>query len=79
MKKRQKIMTVIINGDHITIYDEDGKSVKVTRQQRNVLNQYGKNDYIDRIKKEFSNDHVLSEHFSVEDVGHCKLTLEDFM
>ena len=77
MKKGQKIMSVIINKDQVTVYDEDGKTIKVTRQQRNVLNNYGKHDYLERIKKAFSNENVLSQWFSVDDIGHCKLTVED--
>ena len=78
MKKGQKIMSVILNGEQVTVYDENGKTIKLTRQQRRVLNNYGKSDYLDRIKKEFSNNHVISNNFTVEDVGHCKLELEDF-
>ena len=64
-KKGVQIAAVRINGKIVEAIDKDGALIKVTRQQRELLRNYKAPEYIQEIKKAFSNDHIVADDFMV--------------
>lgn len=64
-KKGIKIAAVRIDGKIVEPIDKDGAIIKVTRTQREVLRNYKDPEYIQEIKKAFSNDHIVADDFIV--------------
>ena len=64
-KKGIKIAAVRIDGKIVEPIDKDGAIIKVTRTQREVLRNYKDPEYIQEIKKAFSNDHIVATDFMV--------------
>jgi hypothetical protein len=65
MKKGIQIQKVLINKDHITAYDNNGISVKLTRAQRQLFSNYKHWNFEDKICDEFGNNDVLAHDFIV--------------
>lgn len=74
MKKGQQIKKVIVDGQLITAIDQDGKEIKLTRSQRDILSRYKSEEYISNIKREWHNDHVIHPEFIVEKNGKIVYT-----
>lgn len=64
-KKGVKIAAVRIDGKIVEPIDKDGAIIKVTRAQREILRNYKDPEYIQEIKKAFSNDHIVADDFIV--------------
>lgn len=76
MKKGTTIRKVVIDIDgQVTVYDNTGGLVKLSRSQRNLMKRYRDPDYLDNIRKDFGNANVLSDEFEVEKNGVIVFTL----
>ena len=64
-KKGVQIGCVRIEGKLVEVIDTNGSLVKVTRTQRELLGKYKNPEYIQEIKKAFSNDHIVANDFVV--------------
>ena len=64
-KKGVQIGCVRIEGKLVEVIDTNGSLVKVTRAQRELLGKYKNPEYIQEIKKAFSNDHIVANDFVV--------------
>jgi hypothetical protein len=64
-KKGVQIRCVRIEGKLVEVIDTNGSLVKVTRAQRELLGKYKNPEYIQEIKKAFSNDHIVANDFVV--------------
>ena len=65
MKKGQLIQKLILNKDHITVYDTDGVEVKLTRAQRQLFKRYKEWDFKDQVQKEFGKSHIFAPDFMI--------------
>lgn len=81
MKKKVRIkevhITKVDNGISNKIIEataEDGKAVKLSRTERQLLADYKNPQYVDNIKKGFGNPDILSEDFKVYKNGEIKFT-----
>ena len=74
MKKNQQLKTIIIDGQMVTALDQNGDTIKLTRSQRNTLSSFKDSDYIENIKKEWHNDHVIHPDFTVTKNGKIVYT-----
>lgn len=75
MKKGVKIKKIIINDGNITAYDTEGGTIKLTRDERNLLASYKKHGYVESIKKKFGNPNILDSEFTVIKDGIVKFQL----
>ena len=69
MKKGIQIMKVTIKNDLIKAFDDKMRPISLTRNQRQILAQYKKNGYIESISKEWHNNNVIHDNFTVEKDG----------
>ena len=65
MRKNTRIQYVEIKGRNVQAFDQNGASVKLSRQQRDMFTKYKSPDFIDNILREFSAD-ILSEDFYIK-------------
>lgn len=65
MKKGQVIEKIVINGDHVTVYDSEGIEVKLTRTQRHIFKHYKDWNFLDKLTDEFGNKNVLAKNYMV--------------
>lgn len=74
MKKRTQIYIVNIDGQNVSAMDQNCDTIKLTRSQRSILSNYKNSDYIENIKKEWHNDHVIHPDFTVTKNGKIVYT-----
>lgn len=64
-----------ISNKIVTATDEQGKPVKLSRTERQILAGYKSPDYLETIKKGFSNPNIVSPDFKVYKNGEIKFYL----
>jgi ribosomal protein S8 len=69
MKKGTQIMKVTINNNLIKAFDDKMRPIPLTRTQRTLLTQYKQTGYIESISKEWHNNNVIHDNFTVEKDG----------
>ena len=69
MKKGIQIMKVIIDNNLIKAFDDKMRPIPLTRTQRQLLTQYRQSGYIESISKEWHNNNVIHDDFTVEKDG----------
>ena len=74
MKKGKQIMKVTIDNNLIKAFDNEMRPISLTRSQRNLLTQFKSSRYIDDISKEWHNDHVIHNDFTVVKDGKVVYT-----
>ena len=80
MKKKVRIKEVqitekVVNGianKIVSATDEDGKTVKLSRTERQLLTGYKNPGYLETIKKGFGNPEIVSPDFKVYKDGVLK-------
>ena len=65
MKKGQRIQKIIINGEHVSVYDTDGNDVKITRTQRHIFKRWKDWNFMDKLSDEFGNSKVLVDDYII--------------
>jgi len=65
IQKGSKIHILKIENGRVTAFAEDGSVLKLTRAERRTLADYDDPDYIENIRKMFSNPHIVSDEFKV--------------
>ena len=65
MKKGQQIEKIIINKDHVTVYDTEGCEVKLTRTQRHIFKRWKDWNFLDKLADEFGKKDVLTDNYCV--------------
>lgn len=74
IKKGKQLKKVIINKDIVTALDSDGNEIGLTRSQRKKLIRYKQKTYIQDIKNEWQNSHVIHNDFTVVKDGEVVYT-----
>ena len=69
IRKRTQIKKVVITKGFIEVFDTNDETIKLTRQQRNLLGHYKNPNFVENLQKEFGNNHILSDDFSIEHDG----------
>ena len=69
MKKGIQIMKVTINNDLIKAFDDKMRPISLTRNQRQILAHYKQTGYAESISKEWHNNNVIHDNFTVEKDG----------
>lgn len=85
MKKKTRIKEVqitekVVNGianKIVSATDEDGKAVKLSRTERQILAGYKNPDYLETIKKGFGNPEIVSPDFKVYKNGTLKFYIHE--
>ena len=74
IKKGKQLKKVIINKDIVTALDSDDNEIGLTRSQRRKLIRYKQKTYIQDIKNEWQNSHVIHNDFAVVKDGEVVYT-----
>lgn len=74
MKKGIQILKVTITDNLIKAFDDKMRPIPLTRSQRLILTQYKDKGYIESISKEWHNNHVVHDNFTVEKNGKVVYT-----
>ena len=62
-------MKVTINNDLVKAFDNKMRPISLTRTQRTLLTQFKQPGYIENISKEWHNNNVIHDNFTVEKDG----------
>lgn len=76
MKKGQRISKILIDKDHITVYDTEGCEVKLTRTQRHIFKHYNAWNFMDKLTDEFGRSDVMDPHYCVIKDGEIVVSNE---
>lgn len=74
MKKGTQIQKVEIVNGHVDVFDTNNNSIKVNRTERNLLSDYRNKNYVEDVKKQFSNNAILADGFTIIKNGIVKFT-----
>lgn len=74
MKKGIQIMKVTIDNDLIKAFDNKMRPISLTRTQRQLLTQYRQSGYTESISREWHNNNVIHDNFTVEKNGEVVYT-----
>jgi hypothetical protein len=77
MKKGTEIQKILINGDHVSVYDTDGVEVKITRSQRAIFRNYHHWNFLEKLSDEFGRTNVMSKHYCVIKDGELVYSTDD--
>lgn len=65
MKKGVKLYRVEICDGTVTAFDVSNEKIALTRAQRNIMKKFKGADFLDAIRKAFSNPDILHDDFTV--------------
>ena len=74
MKKGEKLLSVNIENGKVTVFNDKGYTVKLSRSERNALTNYKNQSYVDDIEKLFGNSDIFDQNFTITKNGVVKFT-----
>ena len=72
MKKGEKLLSVNIENGKVTVFNDKGCTVKLSRSERNALTNYKNQSYVDDIEKLFGNSDIFDQNFTITKNGVVK-------
>jgi len=76
VKKNQQIEKIIINDNHVSVYDTTGREVKITRTQRQIFRNYFHWNFLEKLSDEFGRDNILAPDYCVIENGQLVVNKE---